>query len=505
MSDTSSNLSMEDDIKQVNFSTDYMVSMLKNSEKLVAEDKIAHYEKQQHIDKIEIMEKISENEDMDSISEYIDNNKNVTENDFNKNNNNNMLNFNTNKNNNINNNNTNINNTNINNNNNNNNTDINDNKNIEVEEEDVDDYNLLNESQKRRKRMGILRELGEIVSTRGIKLTKMYGVESNYFEMKYELEYHRGIINKSKAVSWMSGLLFTCVDGIEIFSESYGSSYGVNVKGWKEKMNSEVNDYYDVLGELYTKYNKTGKSFSPEMRLVFMILSSALAVQMEHMNPIKPRSTNINLDEMRRKAKNDRENRENNDTYVDTNNINIINNKAKKEHEFAAQEMEDYRQLKLFEEKENLKKREFERMKKEYEQHEKQEQKQQNDDNRQDEIRKQLLMMRQNVSKINNPEKTFPDYNKKSNNVDIKKKISLSDGDSDNISVNISLNSEKSDNDYKEKKIEILQKDSETSKDDSKNDSKNDSKEDSKNNSKNKSMYSKKSYKRGGGITIKTK
>ena len=57
----------------------------------------------------------------------------------------------------------------------------------------------------------------------------------------------------------------------------------------------------------------------------------------------------------------------------------------------------------------------------------------------------------------------------------------------------------------KKKKIEILQKDSETSKDDSKNDSKNDSKEDSKNNSKNKSMYSKKSYKRGGGITIKTK
>ena len=72
---------------------------------------------------------------------------------------------------------------------------------------------------------------------------------------------------------------------------------------------------------------------------------------------------------MRRKAKNDRENRENNDTYVDTNNINIINNKAKKEHEFAAQEMEDYRQLKLFEEKlfhPKFDEKDFKRVKKQF-------------------------------------------------------------------------------------------------------------------------------------------
>ena len=466
MSDTSSNSSNGKDKKKINFSTDYMVSELKNSDKLVAEDKIVHFERQKQSEK---MFKIEENGDDESMSEYINgggasdfdnknanDNKNDNKNDYkNDYKSENIPNFS-----------------------NDNQNTINNKKNDDENEEDIDDYNELSESQKRRKRMGLLRELGEIVSTRGIKLTKMYGVESNYFEMKYELEYHRGIINKSKAVSWMSGLLFTCVDGIEIFSESYGSSYGIHIKGWKEKMNSEVNDYYDVLGELYTKYNTTGKSFSPEMRLVFMILSSALAVQMEHMNPIKPKSTNISVDEMRRKAKNDREN----------NNI-TLNNKITKEHDRAQQEMEEYRQLKLFEEQEQIKKREFERMKQDFERHEKAEYTQNksnmNEDYRQEEIRKQLSVLRQNVSKINNNEKPMPDYTKKTSNI-TQNKIVIEDD-----SLDLSLNEQ-------DEKIEMIEQNDKLSKtsDDSKNNSKT---------SKNKSMYSRKSYKRSGGITIKTK
>jgi hypothetical protein len=474
MSDTSSNLSKDEEIKQVNFSTDYMVSVLKNSDKLVPEDKIIHYDRDIKSEKIQKIEKIEENNDSESMSEYINNknSENDNKNFYNKNSendnknfynkmDNNSINFNNNGNN-IENNKTNLNNS---------------NKNEDDDgEEDVDDYNILSESKKRRKRMAILRELGEIVSTRGIKLTKMYGVESNYFEMKYELEYHKGIINKSKAVSWMSGLLFTCVDGIEIFSESYGSSYGIGIKGWKEKMNSDINDYYDVLGELYTKYNQTGKSFSPEMRLVFMILSSGLAVQMEHMNPIKPKSSNISVEDMRQRAKNDRES-----------NTNSLNNKIKKEHEYATHEMDEYRQLKIFEEQQQLKKKEFDRMKKDFEKHENDE-KNNNNSNRQDDIRTQLLMMRQDVSKMNNTEKTYPDYNIKTNNVEnniIK-----------NVSEDFSLNS------TSDEKIDIIEKEKISNDSSNKNDSKNDS---SKNNSKNKSMYSKKSYKRGGGITIKTK
>lgn len=450
MSITSNDSEYDNKQKKTNFSTDYMVSLLINSDKVVDQDKIKHFDRNRKADMFEIH---NENNDIESVSDYIDNNK-TNKNDSNNNNSENIPNFSGNNNNN----NYNYSNNNYSNNKQNIQENFNKFEKTEEQDEDYDDYKELTETQRRRRRMTILRELGEIVSTRGIKLTKMYGVDSDYFEMKYELEYHKGIINKSKAVSWMSGLLFTCVDGIEIFSESYGSSYGVNVKGWKEKMNSEINDYYDVLGELYTKYNKTGKSFSPEMRLVFMILSSALAVQMEHMNPVKPRSTNINVEDMRKKAKMDREN----------NNNSTLNNKFQKEHDFAEQEMEEYRQLKLFEEQERIKKNNFERMKKEYEELENAEK----DNNRQEEIRNQLLMMRQNISKMDNNDK------KKINNNDNndKKKILI---DNDSSSMNDLLINEKTSNDSNNVT-------------------------ESKNNSKNKSMYSKKSHKKGGGITIKT-
>ena len=122
-------------------------------------------------------------------------------------------------------------------------------------------------------------------------------------------------------------------------------------------------------------------------------------------------------------------------------------------------------------------------MKKEYEQHEKHETTENN--NRQDEIRNHLLMMKQNVSKINTTEPSFPDYTKKTNNVNNTPSIKIV---VENSSNDTSINS----------LSETINKEKKSS------ESKNDSKEDSKNNSQNKSMYSKKSYKRGNGITIKT-
>ena len=78
MSETSSKSSNDKNIKQVNFSTDYMVSLLKNSDKLKPEDVIQHYTKDHHSDKIE---KKDENNDDESMSEYI-NNKNDFNNNF---------------------------------------------------------------------------------------------------------------------------------------------------------------------------------------------------------------------------------------------------------------------------------------------------------------------------------------------------------------------------------------------------------------------------------------
>jgi hypothetical protein len=41
-------------------------------------------------------------------------------------------------------------------------------------------------------------------------------------------------------------------------------------------MNADINNYYDVFGDLYEKYNKPGKGMAPELKLLLMISGSAL-------------------------------------------------------------------------------------------------------------------------------------------------------------------------------------------------------------------------------------
>jgi hypothetical protein len=70
-------------------------------------------------------------------------------------------------------------------------------------------------------------------------------------------------------------MLLLGVQGVEMLNTKF-DPIGVDLEGWSEAMsyNMDNQDYDEVMGELYEKYKSTG-NMSPELKLIFMIISSA--------------------------------------------------------------------------------------------------------------------------------------------------------------------------------------------------------------------------------------
>ena len=427
MSDNSSN-SSNDDNNNTDYKTDYMADVIANSEKLKPEEIRIKFDKNKAPDVIhQIHDSVVETDD-----DYFDE----------KSNNNNFINNNTFK----------EKPTNQTNNHSRNNYSKGRSKISEYEDEfeksdryksdefcdddEYDDYNSLSEYKKKQRKLVLLGELGDLAKNRGIKLTKSYSINSDYYEMKHELEFHRKIINKTSAVSWMSGLLLTSVEGIELLSDNYGANYGVNIHGWSRRMDSQRKDIYEILGDLYIKYNKQGSSYSPEIRLVFILLSSLLGTQLGNMNKesdIKKTKTGVNtksdIEIMREKAKQE-------SVYGNT----VMQDTINKEHDNAFNEMQNFRDL------------------------------------------KDIHNQNDKLNEMENNQKRYMENNIHSENTE------------NNRTVNIK-------NQLKNLRSDInnsLDLELENDKSDTSSSSKNKS-------SKNKSMYSKKSFKKGKGIVIKSK
>lgn len=140
--------------------------------------------------------------------------------------------------------------------------------------EDYDNYNELSEEGKMLKRLDMLRKLGELAQYK-VKLSQNYNMNSDYFTMKYEHQLHTNIRSKQNFVNWTSSLMLNCIYGVEILNDKY-NPFELKLTGWSEQINADITNYYDVFGEIYEKYNKPGKSMSPELKLILMLGGSAL-------------------------------------------------------------------------------------------------------------------------------------------------------------------------------------------------------------------------------------
>lgn len=154
------------------------------------------------------------------------------------------------------------------------NNDSNKDKEKNLYDDDDDDYNELPESKKLLKRLDMIRKLGELAQ-RGVKISKEYTLNDDYFMMKYEYMLLHNIRAKKNFENWGSSILLNCIYGVEILNEKY-DPFSLKLTGWAEQINGDINNINEVFGEIYEKYNKPGKSMSPELKLFFMILGGGV-------------------------------------------------------------------------------------------------------------------------------------------------------------------------------------------------------------------------------------
>lgn len=154
----------------------------------------------------------------------------------------------------------------------------------------------LSKEQARRKKLDMLRKLYELKEN-GASISKNYNMKSDYSEMEDEYNFHRSIRSKSNALTLMGHMLVGCVTGIQMLNDGY-NPFDIKLSGLSTKISDNMEPYYDVLGEIYEKYNKPGKSIAPELKLLMMIGGAAIQLQMGKFIPgmIKGQAEKINND-----------------------------------------------------------------------------------------------------------------------------------------------------------------------------------------------------------------
>lgn len=130
-------------------------------------------------------------------------------------------------------------------------------------------------------KLTMLRKLGELATQHGVVLSQNYSMASSYKSMKYEYELHKDIRDKYNGTKWLSNLMCNLCYGVELGND-YFDPFGFKLDGWSQQMEDDKLEYYEVLGEIYEKYFKSGKSVPPEIKLGFMMMSSAGKFHMQH-------------------------------------------------------------------------------------------------------------------------------------------------------------------------------------------------------------------------------
>lgn len=168
------------------------------------------------------------------------------------------------------------------------NNDINEEENIEEQQSDPSEINPndfkeildngefdnLSPQQQRIIKYDLLMKLADLVKTNGIQITTDYNMNSNYYDIKREYDYHVRVRGKKRTISTIYSGIICAAKGLEFLNNKF-DPFGLNINGFTLNLESSREELLDVLMELYDKYLSTqGKEISPEMQLVFIFIKA---------------------------------------------------------------------------------------------------------------------------------------------------------------------------------------------------------------------------------------
>lgn len=118
-------------------------------------------------------------------------------------------------------------------------------------------------------------KLQDLVENHGVRLTRHFTISDDPDEMEAEYDMHKERRDKKVQVRFYKNTLLTIVCGIEFLNDKY-DPFAFKLKDWSKQIAAEQDDYTEVLEELYEKYKDKGGKMAPEIRLLFMIMMSAI-------------------------------------------------------------------------------------------------------------------------------------------------------------------------------------------------------------------------------------
>jgi len=101
-----------------------------------------------------------------------------------------------------------------------------------------------------------------------------YNMNSNIEEMEHEYEVLKSFEVKKSSVKLYKSFLVNIIYGLEFLNDNY-NPFDLELDGWGNHVSSNVQDYDEVLGEIYEKYKNTGRKIEPELKLILALAGSA--------------------------------------------------------------------------------------------------------------------------------------------------------------------------------------------------------------------------------------
>lgn len=133
----------------------------------------------------------------------------------------------------------------------------------------------MTDRERRRKKRAMIKKLEEWYEKGTIKSHSHFNMDSNYEEVEDEYETAMEDKRKKDSIKLQGWWFMTFVNSIEYANAAF-DPFGLNLDGWGEQINEDLDSYEEIFSELHEKYK--GGKLSPELSLLLRIGFSAAVV-----------------------------------------------------------------------------------------------------------------------------------------------------------------------------------------------------------------------------------
>ena len=141
---------------------------------------------------------------------------------------------------------------------------------------DNGEFEKLTPQQQRITKYDLLMKLATLVKENGIQITSDYNMNSDYYDIKREYDYHVRVRSKKRAISTIYSGVICIAKAMEFLNKKF-DPFGLDINGFTLNLEASREEMLDVLTELYDKYfGLQGGEISPEMQFLLIIIKALI-------------------------------------------------------------------------------------------------------------------------------------------------------------------------------------------------------------------------------------